>query len=459
MTRREFLGRAAGVAACAAVPQMGPAQQRPDYSLTIGPCTLEASPKHLIKTLGYNGTIPGPLLRLREGRPVRIEVVNNTRDPEIVHWHGLKIPSAMDGAMEEGSPMIQPGQRLAYEYTPRPAGFRWYHTHTSAGGDLRKAQYTGQHGFLYVEPAGGRGANEPGAYDREEFLALHDWRGELVANADGAMNPAYDVTTINGKMLGHGEPIRVKEGERLLLHVLNSSATEIHWIALAGHQFQVIALDGNPVPKPAVVPMLRLAPAERVCAIVEMKNPAVWVLGEVRKHVQAAGMGVVVEYAGATGAPRWEQPMALVWDYEQFGVAAGEAEERGDVEEIPLVIESKFMGHGAMERWMINGRSYPDVPEPVLTEGRRYRLRMQNKSMDDHPMHMHRHTFELRELPGAKSGAAAIQTRGIMKDTVLVRAGAETVVEVVADNPGKTLFHCHQQNHMDLGFMMLFRYA
>ncbi|HEV2577073.1 MAG TPA: multicopper oxidase family protein [Acidobacteriaceae bacterium] len=454
MTRRELLGLGAGAAACAALPKMARAQERPDSTLTIGACMLDASPKHLIKTVGYNGTIPGPLLRLREGRRALIEVVNNTREPEIVHWHGLKIPSAMDGAMEEGSPMIQPGQRLVYEYTPRPAGFRWYHTHTTAGGDLRKAQYTGQHGFLYVEPA-----NDAGAYDREEFLALHDWRGELVANADGAMNPAYEVTTINGKMLGHGEPIRVKQGERLLLHVLNSSATEVHWIALAGHEFQVIALDGNPVPKPAVVPMLRLAPAERVCAIVEMKNPGVWVMGEVRKHVQAAGMGVVVEYAGATGAAKWEQPMELVWNYEQFGNNAGEPEERGDVEEIPLVIESRFMGHGAMERWMINGKSYPDVPEPVLTEGRRYRLRMQNKSMDDHPMHMHRHTFELKQLPGAKSGAAAIQTRGIMKDTVLARAGAETVVEVVADDPGKTLFHCHQQNHMDLGFMMLFRYA
>ena len=158
--------------------------------------------------------------------------------------------------------------------------------------------------------------------------------------------------------------------------------------------------------------------------------------------------------------------MELVWGYEnfaagaeQFGTSASEAEQHGDVEEIPLVIESRFMGHGAMERWMINGKSYPDVPESALTEGRRYRLRMQNKSMDDHPMHMHRHTFELTQLPGAKSGAAAIHTRGIMKDTVLARAGEETVVELVADNPGKTLFHCHQQNHMDLGFMMLFRYA
>lgn len=108
---------------------------------------------------------------------------------------------------------------------------------------------------------------------------------------------------------------------------------------------------------------------------------------------------------------------------------------------------------------MINGRSYPDVPEPVLTEGQRYRLRMRNKGMDDHPMHIHRHTFELRELPVAKSGAAAIQTRGIMKDTVLVRAGAEMVVEVVADKSGKDAVPLSPAEPHGFGFMMLLRYA
>jgi FtsP/CotA-like multicopper oxidase with cupredoxin domain len=448
----------AGSLSAAVVGRHWSAQSEPDYRLTIAPCVLEASPRHVIKTIAYNNTIPGPLLRLREGRPVRIEVENRTGDPEIVHWHGLKIPPLPDGAMEEGSPMIPPGQRLVYEYTPQPTGFRWYHTHTSAGGDLKKAQYTGQHGFLLVE-----GAHNPGAYDREEFLALHDWRGQLLASDDGAMNPVYDVTTINGKMLGHGEPIRVKEGERLLMHVLNSSPTEVHWIALSGHEFEVIALDGNPVPKPTKVPMLRLSPAERVCAIVEMKNPGVWVMGEVRKHVQASGMGAVVEYAGATGAPKWDQPAGLVWNYEQFGTGAeqpaGGEKASEETEEIPLVFESRFRGHGAMEQWTINGKSYPHVPQPVLREGRRYRLRLQNRSLDDHPIHMHRHTFELRELPGGKTGPAVIRTRGVMKDTVLVNAGADTVVELVADDPGNTLFHCHQQNHMDLGFMMLFRYA
>ena len=132
------------------------------------------------------------------------------------------------------------------------------------------------------------------------------------------MAPAYDVSTINGKMLGFGEPIRVKQGQRLLLHILNSSATDVHWIAFAGHTFRVIALDGNPVASPQSVAMLSLAPAERVSALVELNNPGVWILGEVRKHIQFAGMGIVVEYAGFNNKPVWNQPEELVWNYSQF---------------------------------------------------------------------------------------------------------------------------------------------
>ena len=105
--------------------------------------------------------------------------------------------------------------------------------------------------------------------------------GRIAGSDDGSMSPVYEVSTINGKMLGSGDPVRVKQGERVMMHVLNSSPTEVHWIAFAGHNFYVIALDGNPVPQPKTVPMLRLSPAERVCAIVEMNTPGVWVLGEV----------------------------------------------------------------------------------------------------------------------------------------------------------------------------------
>jgi FtsP/CotA-like multicopper oxidase with cupredoxin domain len=247
-----------------------------------------------------------------------------------------------------------------------------------------------------------------------------------------------------------------------LLHVLNSSPTEVHWIALAGHSLRVVGLDGNPVPSPRSVPMLRLAPAERVCAVVEMNNPGVWVLGEVRKHVQALGMAVAVEYEGRRAPARWEQPPDLTWNYEQFAAAQPAAPSSDPPILVPLVFESKFRGHGAMEAWTINGNSYPNARIAPLIHGRRYRLQFINKSADDHPLHLHRHSFELRSLGApleVAQGAASKDIRGIIKDVVLVDAQTRAEVEFTADNPGATLFHCHQQNHMDLGFMMLFDYA
>jgi len=421
---------------------------RADYTVEIGTHSLELSPRTTIKTLCYNGEAPGPLIRLQSGKLVTIDVVNQSSNDEVVHWHGLFLPSNIDGATEEGTPLIGRGGRASYTFTPDPAGFRWYHTHTFAGHDLNKGQYTGQHGFLYIDPR-----ENAGRYDAEVFLGLHDWRGQLLAADDGSMNPFYDVSTINGRVLGFGEPLRVKQGQRVLLHILNSSATDAHWVALTGHHFEVVALDGNAVPSPKSVTMLRLAPAERVSAIVEMNNPGVWVLGEVRKHIRAAGMGIVIEFAEKNGEPQWQQPETLVWDYAQFGAAPVAPAANGEAVELPLVFRSKFTGHGDMDHWTINGKSYPHTDKLILKQGQRYRLLFKNESSDDHPVHLHRHLFELCELPGERS------TRGILKDTVLVPANQQVNVEFVANNPGATLFHCHQQDHMDMGFMMLFQYA
>jgi FtsP/CotA-like multicopper oxidase with cupredoxin domain len=427
-----------------------PANAAPaDFTLDIAPYVLEASPKHRYPTIAYNGQVPGPLLRMKQGRPVTIDIHNHSPNEEIVHWHGLFLPVADDGAMEEGSPMIAPGAATRISFTPEPAGFRWFHTHTFAGNDMHKGQYTGEHGFLMIDADGGP------TFDREVFLALHDWGGREMPSSDGSAMPDYEVATINGKMLGFGEPVRVKQGERVMMHVLNSSPTEVHWIALAGHTFHVVALDGNAVPQPKPVPMLRLAPAERVSAIVEMNAPGAWVLGEVRKHVQAIGMGIVVEYANATGEPKWIQPEDLIWDYAQFAEReqlASHADAFGGVIEIPLTFDSKFEGHGNPEIWRINGKSYPDVESPPLQADKRYRLVMKNMSIDDHPIHLHRHTFEVTNVGGAPM-------RGLMKDVLLIPAGKASAVEFTANHPGNTLFHCHQQDHMDRGFMMVFRYA
>ncbi len=178
-------------------------------------------------------------------------------------------------------------------------------------------------------------------------------------------------------------------------------------------------------------------------------------------------MAVAVEYAGQSGPVRWEQPPNLLWDYEQFAAkpatvtALATATGTNPPIIVPLVFESKFRGHGTMESWTINGDAYPDAKVAPLIHGRRYRLQFINRSGDDHPLHLHRHSFELRTLgaPLTARGAAPNEIRGIVKDVVLVNSQTRAEVEFTADNPGATLFHCHQQNHMDLGFMMLLDYA
>jgi FtsP/CotA-like multicopper oxidase with cupredoxin domain len=450
MNRRDFVTGAATIVAGAAAPRFLQAggQEQPgpaDVRLEIAPLKLEIAPKKVIDTVAYNGQVPGPPIRWPEGKPIAIDVTNHSKQPEIVHWHGQWIPSVADGAMEEGSPMIASGATLRYSFEPNPAGFRWYHTHSFAGHHLDRGLYTGQFGCFYVEPR-----ENAGAFDEEIFLTLHDWNAYMGGGGDASMDALYDYGTINGRMLGHGDPLRVREGQRVLLHVLNASATLMHWLALAGHAMTVVALDGNAVPQPHKVQAVRLAPAERVDLLVEMGNPGVWILGETRRELRDAGMGMVVEYAGQTGTVRWVDPPETVWDYRMFALEAPVG--RAPDEVIPLLFESKFAGHGEFDYWTINGKSFPKTDTVTLTEGKRYRLAMTNKSMDDHPIHLHRHTFEVTNLEGRGLS-------GLEKDMVVVKAGTSAAVDFTAKNPGPTLFHCHQQTHMDFGFMMLFRYA
>src|SRR6202023_420357 len=112
---------------------------------------------------------------------------------------------------------------------------------------------------------------------------------------------------------------RVKQGERVLFHVLNASATEIRSLALPGHTFRIVALDGNPVPTEAEVPLLWLGTAERISAVVEMKHPGVWIMGDLADDDRHRGLGIILEYAGAKGKGQWIAPPPYRWTYDLFG--------------------------------------------------------------------------------------------------------------------------------------------
>ena len=178
LQRRDFL-KLAGLAA-ASSPLVGQTSflapsapqdiAKTDFTLEIAPITVELAPNRILSTIGYNGTSPGPRLRMKEGVPVTVNVTNNTDVPEFVHFHGLLIPSDVDGSEEEGTPFVPPHGNRSYRFIPTPAGTRWYHTHTMAMDDLHRGSFTGMFGFLIIE-----GASNPGRYDQEHFLALRDW--------------------------------------------------------------------------------------------------------------------------------------------------------------------------------------------------------------------------------------------------------------------------------------------
>jgi FtsP/CotA-like multicopper oxidase with cupredoxin domain len=484
--RREFL-KLSGLAtlagstprwldAAASASAVAPASKA-DYTLRIARSLIELAPDHIVSTTTYNGQFPGPLIRLKEGQRVVVDVHNDTDVPEQLHWHGQFVPVDVDGSAEEGTPYIPPHGMRRLSFVPGPSGFRFYHTHAVAGSDLALGQYSGQVGPVYIEPR-----NTPGDYDQEVFLVLKEFdpffsqggdmaqdfllpreadpalkqRGEAAMKASLAKGQAhgyevgYQAFAINGRKLGAGEPIRVKPGERVLMHVLNGSATEIRSLALPGHTFKVVALDGNPVPHPAEVPVLWLGTAERISAVVEMKHPGTWMLGDLDDDDRGRGMGIVVAYAGHRGKPQWAKPESSSWDYRRFALPDAKPGTPDDI--IEMTFAKQNAADNGFNRWTINDVAFDMAArKPVypLRYGKRYRLRMHNTSDDIHPIHLHRHSFEITRIAGQP-------TAGIIKDVVMLNGYQSMEIDFTADQRGLSLFHCHSQLHMDFGFMVLF---
>jgi FtsP/CotA-like multicopper oxidase with cupredoxin domain len=496
-SRRNFLLHSAGVVGaglllggCAGTPSdatpasaiRGSASEAPDYSLRIANSLVELGPDQILSTTCYDGQFPGPLLRFKQGRRTIVDVFNDTDTPEQLHWHGQSVGVDVDGSAEEGTPYIPAHGMRRLEFTPGPSGFRFYHTHLIARDNLNIGQYDGQVGPVYIEPR-----NEPGQFDQEIFLVLKEFQPALSRGGDMPMdflspsepdpslqhigesamkaslakgNPhgfevGYSLFSINGRMLGHAEPIRVKQGQRVLFHIVNASATEIRSLALPGHTFRVVALDGNPVPRPTEVPVIWIGTAERVSAIVEMNQSGTWVMGDLDDDDRNRGMGIVVEYASAPGAARttqpiWTAPPAFKWNYSRFANPAPPSQQPDHI------IETTFAKQNAADHgfniWTINGQPFSmRKMEPMfhLKRGRRYRWRMRNASDDIHPMHIHRLSFELTRIAGKPMS-------GLIKDVFMLGGYQEAEIDFIAEPRGLILFHCHMQLHMDYGFMGLF---
>ena len=443
--------------------------------------TWELAPGKTIKAMAYNGEVPGPAIRAREGERLRIVLKNSLSEPTTIHWHGVDVPNPMDGVAGVTQRAVQPDETFTYEFDARPAGTRWYHTHF----DEHRQMDLGLAAPLVIEPM--RAA--PIAYDRDTTLVLDDWAtgtGTPVPDTDagtaggrgraggmmggGGMGgmmggrgmggmmggrgmggmmrdgeePAYDVMTINGKAYPATAPLRVKRGERVCLRIINASAEHTHVLRLAGHRLAVTHTDGNPLETAVEVDALPIAPAERYDVVVTANHPGAWFLHCTQPgHVDAGERMLVVYEDHARATPPAPEPgisSLRLWEY---GLGRGRSVlpiATGETRSVMLTLSGGMMGSDV---WTINGKRYPDTDPIRCRKGDRVRISLRNNSMEAHPMHLHGQSFRVLATNGVR------YEQPMVKDVVDVEAHmGSAVVELVAHNRGDRLFHCHKPMHM-----------
>jgi FtsP/CotA-like multicopper oxidase with cupredoxin domain/plastocyanin len=274
-----------------------------EFTLTASEFDWPLMEDTVVRAWGYNGQVPGPEIRVREGDRVRITLVNELPVPTTIHWHGVNVPNGMDGVAGLNQAPVDPGASFVYDFVATPAGTRWYHSHTDAA--LQVA--LGLYGPLIVEPrVGGE------TYDRDDTYILAEWDAELtpaVAAGTAPRGPGdrglrggelgSDYFLMNGRMQGAVPPIVVKTGERVLIRLVNAGSLP-HAFHIHGHSFQIVATDGNSVPTAARLTRdtVLIGPAERYDLALTANNPGVWLVHCHMEHHMANGMMTLLAYEG-----------------------------------------------------------------------------------------------------------------------------------------------------------------
>lgn len=445
--RRTFLLSAA---ATAVLPAWAGA---PGRTLRAGPgrAQLTGGMRAPTEVWCYDGTVPGPELRVRQGEPVRVTVQNQLAEPTTVHWHGIRLPNAMDGVPDLTQPPILPGGSFTYEFTPPDAGTFWYHPHQRSFEQVGR----GLSGALIVEEAA------PPQVDRDVTWMLQDWRltrdGTIASDFGNRMDMAMagrlgNTVTINSAV---PEAFAVRAGERIRLRLINAANARIFGLEFAGHSPMIVAWDGQPVaPHAPDDGRVVLGPAMRADLILDMS-------GEPGGRYAVTDMfyrGLeyrLVELAYAATPLRTRAPDApIALPPNPLAQPDLGAARRHDVSFGGGMMGGQPMtGHSI---WTINGiAAHGHAMAPLLTLARRqsHVLALHNDTAWHHPMHLHGHSFRVI----GRNGSPA--PRAEWRDTLLMAPREHAEIALVADNPGDWMFHCHILEHQEGGMMGVIRVA
>lgn len=284
-----------------ALPSFAWADAR-EFNMTIEEVSIEVAPGFVNKVFAFNGQVPGPLIHVRQGDDVTVHVTNNTTLPHTMHWHGVNQIGSWhnDGVPGVTQDAIQPGDSFTYKFTVDRPGSLWYHCHVNV---WEHVATRGMWGPLIIDPKNPSDLEKK--VTKDAILMMNTWESAY-ANSYGKGGAPQDISdyfSVNAKSFPYTQPIRVKKGDVLRLRFYGAG-DEFHEMHLHGHDMLITHKDGYPLDHPYYVDTISVGPGERYDAIVEMKNPGLFIMHDhVDKHMtnngaMLGGPVTVIEYEG-----------------------------------------------------------------------------------------------------------------------------------------------------------------
>ncbi|MBG9789135.1 MULTISPECIES: multicopper oxidase family protein [Brevibacillus] len=460
-----------------------------EFTITAQASNLKVSNELTLPVWTFNNSVPGPEIRVKVGDTVKINLKNELEEPVSIHWHGYPVPNDMDGIPGVTQDAVVPGKTFTYEFEATVAGTYWYHSHQDSVNQLDKGLY----GSLIVE-------DPNDSYDRDYTLVLDEWMssgsmdmetntndssqtnksmegmdhskmnmGDMSGMDHSQMNMSdmeamkghdmsmYNLYTINGKTGGAIDKLVVKEGEKVRIRLINAGYLT-HTMHLHGHEFKVVASDGQPVNSPAVITDqgIAIAPGERYDIEFTANNPGSWLFEEHGREDRVKNMRAVIAYEGSTvqtdeSNASEQLPQFNLMKYGKQAETKFSLNQSFD-QDVLLNLNTE-MKDGEMV-YTINGKVFPNTDSIKVDKGKKVKVTFVNQSKtDDHPMHLHGHFFQVLSKNGQPLDGAPV-----IKDTLNVKPGEKYVIAFEADNPGDWMFHCHDLHHASAGMVTDVKY-
>lgn len=385
------------------------------------------------KVWTYNGTVPGPEIRINLGDTLRVVFTNNLPQETTIHWHGVRVPNAMDGVPGVTQDPIKPGDTFTYEFTPKDAGTFWFHPHVRGSEQVERGLF----GTLIVEDEVSK------KYSKDVVWVIDDWRMTKEFQVDPNFVTGHDlahdgrwgnIITVNGSQ---NEVLEVQPGDRIRLRLVNSSNGRVYKPAWGNLDAKIIAVDGMYVKEPISAGTFKLAPGNRIDLDIKVPLDE----SEVQiydKYTRYANKLAKINISGeAVSIPEFDYPTNnTVPDWKDSTKASVDKVYRLNAR----------MGTGGIQ-WTINDKAFPDYDPFNLKFNEFNKIKFINESYRLHPMHLHGQFFKVISRNGKTVNEP------YFRDTVLLEAQDTVEIGLVPMDKGKWVQHCHILEHADSGML------